>query len=565
MAITAELHDGRVLEFPDGTDAAVIQRTVKKMLGVSADAQASTSTPSEKPPAQQFMQNLAGSIIGGAGGIGSALVELGKTGPHGEPLSSLADRVRARNAAVEGALSGSGVETDSGTYGVGKFATQALGTAGVGPAMAAGVRALPIALPKVANALASGGFTTGGARTAGDFALRAGAGGAVGGASALLTSSDDVGSGAGVGAGLATVLPPVLRGGSKAIEYGVDKIGRPLSNLFTKDGPMNIARNYLNTIVGEGNMPAILARTRNAEELITGSKPTVGEAIAGLPEGSPVNALQNIVAKTSGGPSADFGNRLLQQKAALTAAEEARSAVTTPMREAALEAANAGGVRSEAILSHIDEMSIKPGDRASDVVQKTLGAVRAKIAALTGESGVVNAQDLYTVRKEVGNTIQTFSKETANWDKRLTSKLEREIQLGIDEAIEKAGGKGWKAYLAEFSSRSKAIEADEARRLLAGADVQPTNLAGGLNVSEQTRPHTPNLLSRPAMVLNFILKGMSKNVEPKVDAALSRILLDPSQFTAEMSKLPPKTRIEVERLLQRGNLLQGAAAATNQP
>lgn len=33
MPITAELHDGRKLEFPDGTDPAVIQATVKKVLG----------------------------------------------------------------------------------------------------------------------------------------------------------------------------------------------------------------------------------------------------------------------------------------------------------------------------------------------------------------------------------------------------------------------------------------------------------------------------------------------------------------------------------------------------
>lgn len=33
MTIEAELHDGRVLEFPDGTDPAIVQATVKRMLG----------------------------------------------------------------------------------------------------------------------------------------------------------------------------------------------------------------------------------------------------------------------------------------------------------------------------------------------------------------------------------------------------------------------------------------------------------------------------------------------------------------------------------------------------
>lgn len=42
MTITAELHDGRTLEFPDGTDPAVVQATVKRVLGVKQEAKSST-------------------------------------------------------------------------------------------------------------------------------------------------------------------------------------------------------------------------------------------------------------------------------------------------------------------------------------------------------------------------------------------------------------------------------------------------------------------------------------------------------------------------------------------
>lgn len=37
MTITAKLPDGRTLNFPDGTDPAVIQNTVKSMLGVQVE------------------------------------------------------------------------------------------------------------------------------------------------------------------------------------------------------------------------------------------------------------------------------------------------------------------------------------------------------------------------------------------------------------------------------------------------------------------------------------------------------------------------------------------------
>ena len=45
MAIEAELADGRILEFPDGTDPAVVQATVKRVLGQTAP----TATPTAAP------------------------------------------------------------------------------------------------------------------------------------------------------------------------------------------------------------------------------------------------------------------------------------------------------------------------------------------------------------------------------------------------------------------------------------------------------------------------------------------------------------------------------------
>ena len=38
MTITAKLADGRILKFPDGTDPAVMQATVKNMMGVNVEA-----------------------------------------------------------------------------------------------------------------------------------------------------------------------------------------------------------------------------------------------------------------------------------------------------------------------------------------------------------------------------------------------------------------------------------------------------------------------------------------------------------------------------------------------
>jgi hypothetical protein len=422
------------------------------------------------------------------------------------------------------------------------------------------------------------------ATIAGRTALGAGVG-AAGGALAPAETEEQARQNAAFGAVAGGVLAPVISIAAKAYDMAANKLVRPVSNLFTKEGPMNIVRDYIRgqKVVGEDNLPVVLKATRGVDELIPGGKPTVAEAVSGVPEGSPLNALQTLVAKTGGGPSARFGQRILDQQQALSDAVKIRKKVTDPMRTSALESANAGGVKSGlipvekqtldasgspvrlyepgSVLDALDEMTRQPGDRASDVVTRTLGTVKAKIASLTDNTGNIDARDLYTVRKEIGNTIKTFSKETANWDKKLTSKLEREIQLNIDDAIEKGGGVGWKEYLAEFAKRSQAMDAFKARQELSNP-LQPTNLSGGINIAEETRPHMPNLLSRPAMMANFLMRKAGAGVEPKVDKALADILLDPSKFTEEMSKLSPSSRIQVEKLLRNYNALSfGGAAA----
>jgi hypothetical protein len=395
--------------------------------------------------------------------------------------------------------------------------------------------------------------------------------GALGGYVAPAENQTEALKNAGYGAVLGGIIPGVVQGVGKAYESGSNAL-RNVSDLFTKEGPTNIVNRYIRSskVVGEPNLPAILQRTSQASPLIPGSSPTVAQVTADMPQASPLLALENITAKTGGGPSAAFGTRTQAQNFASQVAGENRDLFTAPMRETALAAANSNisnigpkiaGVPAAPIIAQIDQLASKPGDRASDVVQKTLGSVRSKLEAL-GSSGPLDARDLYTIRKEIGNTIQTFSKETANWDKNLTSKLEREIQLKIDDAIEAAGGTGWKAYLKEFAVRSKAIDADTARRELVKNPLQTTNLGGGLNIGEETRPHLPNLLSRPAMALNFLMRKAGYGVEPKIDEQMAKIFLDPQEFTRVMSTLPPKTQVDLAKALQRANALSfGSASA----
>jgi hypothetical protein len=85
---------------------------------------------------------------------------------------------------------------------------------------------------------------------------------------------------------------------------------------------------YTVKAVGEKNMPAVINAAKTVDEILPGGKPTLGQAVAGLPEGSPLQALENVTAMTPGGPSTAFGQRILDQKAAEEAAKAARTATS---------------------------------------------------------------------------------------------------------------------------------------------------------------------------------------------------------------------------------------------
>lgn len=387
------------------------------------------------------------------------------------------------------------------------------------------------------------------ATTLGELVKAGSAMGAVAGATTL-QENNDLGQRAvntGIGAAVGGAIPVGIEG-AKAIGGGLSHV----ADLFRGDtGAKNILDRYLKKTIGPDNVPAVAAQLRTGGvEPLPGYQPTAAEAIAKLPEGSPLIAHQKITSATPGGPSALFGHRVNEQKAAISAAYEARDAVTAPMRAAALDAANQGGVKSTDVVSQINALLQTPGYRASDVISKSLGAVKEKIGALD-KNGIIDAHDLYTVRKELGNTIQTFAKETANWDKRLTSGLERNIQKSIDDAIVKAGGTEWPKYLAEFSARSQAIEGVKEAAKAAVRPAQRTDLFGGLRIAEETRTHVPQLLSRPMMAANAIMRYFSANVEPRIDTLATQRYLNPQEFAAALEKLPPQTQSKIVEAMTR--------------
>ena len=327
--ITAELHDGRVLEFPDGTDPAVVQRVVKQTLGVADKPAAQDKS---LPFGMQTIANLGGSILGGAGPIGATIMQpvdwaVRKAGLSGEvPIPFLDQSVKLagfqpgeRRAAIDEGLKSIGVDTDSLVYKGGKLFTQIAGTAGMGGALAKGLTAIPgvaNAIPSVVNAVRTSGMTAGSGSWLPNLLTRMGGGAVTGGAAAGLVNPEDAASGAAIGA----ALPPVLAAGGKLGSVVVGKAIRgpeqtpevtQAINAARESGyviPPSQARPSLGNRMLEG-LSGKITTAQNASaknQVITNAK--AARAI-GLPEDAPitVDALAKV-REQAGRAYAELGN-----------------------------------------------------------------------------------------------------------------------------------------------------------------------------------------------------------------------------------------------------------------
>lgn len=91
MTMTANLADGRVLNFPDGTDPAVIQQTVKRMLSESPQATQEAPLPQPAPE-----QGFSAQLVGGLENIGALA-----SGIVAEPLAGIAGLAQSINPFAE--------------------------------------------------------------------------------------------------------------------------------------------------------------------------------------------------------------------------------------------------------------------------------------------------------------------------------------------------------------------------------------------------------------------------------------------------------------------------------
>ena len=302
-------------------------------------------------------------------------------------------------------------------------------------------------------------------------------------------------------------------------------------------------------MVGKDALPSIIDAAKNVDPIIPGGAPTVAQATSGKPGGSPLSALERVTSSTGGGQSDKFMARVAEQASAIDAAKAARKAASD------VNYAKAFDPKLHPPKVDDELRAIFDNPYARDAVPAAEKLAQAK--KLTPDENMYEI--LHAVKVGLDKKLKGGIQEEAI--DAMTYREITDVKNRLTEWLSK-NNKDYDVGRKEFAEASKAIEKFIERQDAAKSPVVKTNLGGGLNISEETRAHLPNLLSRPAMLANFLMRKAGRDVEPKVDSLAADMLLNPLQFSEMMSKATPQQKLDITRAIQRANALNfGAASA----
>lgn len=226
----------------------------------------------------------------------------------------------------------------------------------------------------------------------------------------------------------------------------------------------------------------------------------------------------------------------------------------SPVRDEAITLARQGGVDIKPILNRIDVYRSASGNMSDDVLQNATGEIRSKLAKLT-ESGSPDPAELHTIRKQLSSTIAKYSKESADWDKKKASKVERVLQLAIDDALDKAVSKAdptrsklWSEnYMGEYAKGSKLIRtAEEGLERESQLASKAIGSVRGRVTGAENPVQGVNLLSRIATITNTIIRAAEGAAGTKVEKALTRMMA-PDAMGGDKAKLGKLMMAELNR------------------
>jgi hypothetical protein len=496
------LPDGTIIKgVPDNMSKADLTAKLKANGYDVSKLEAPAAAPSEIPAPRKergFFETIGApiqaaseGIISGGGNVmfggqrllGRGLEKLGAT----DTGRALVEDAMRRQAEAQARVAPFKQEFPIST-GAGELGGEIVGTGPVGMAIAAPLRAIPAAAP-LAQAIRTGGFSSG------NIATRAAGGATLGGASSAIINPEDASLGAVVGGAVPFAGP--------ALGY----VGGKVANLRTM--PQNRAANLAQQAAG-ADLKEVVNALRNAppgvgvaQTLARFENPAlqalVKDSLESTPEGAQYlsklgtmteKEAVNELAKLAGGTTA------ADVRATNELAKANLNTITGPMRETALKRANLGqyvadeaavrkandltvlmgsgtkidpqqfvtqatgaeqalrsvGIKpleSAPLANKINAISQNPSFAGNDLVEGAVKTVADDIAKWTSQGGVIDANALEAIRKNAVNAaiakLRPGADATAQ--RNLAAGVMSNIKPLIDDAIESAGGAGWRDYL----------------------------------------------------------------------------------------------------------------------
>lgn len=572
MSVYAELHDGRRLEFPDGTDPAVVQATVKRVLAAG-----------DKPKPKSGVSGLPGPGAGGPAVMAAIKRPIGQAARYGLEggLGVLDLFATPANMAIN-AVAPDDMKI---TKGYGQTIADAIGlpgpdggieeavadvsraVAGVG-GVAKGAEAISSRLTPAAQRVAR--FLSENRPLQMKAAIGSGAGATV----ARENEWGQLGSMAAQMAG-AVAVPGGFRAARYVAEPFVDA-GATIGAAFGKEAGIrhvtSDAAGRMMRRVPEADRPDIDIALRTASEYVPGAKPTVAEALAEQQMGQPRQVGGSFVRLQKDLTGAQGVEDVLPTVAlkAQKATADARSALnakTGPMRDAVLDDINTtqGGISSRRLAQRLDDLANDPQYAGRQQSRKAILAARRELDTLQS-GGKVNARTIYEMRKTMWKTIEKSFGDKADRDVMQQAHINRQIQKAIDETIVEAGGKKWQAYLDTHAEGMRAVDKQAARLQKVDEIAETVKAKQGTDLAGTEAPQPPTLLYRPAMFLNWGLKLIAKDANDPVVKEMARLLQNPGEFAEVLARsAKDPLRVRVQEVMNRGAVAAALMEQSNGP
>ncbi len=431
-------------------------------------------------------RGLGGALITGQRLLGRGLDAIGLDGP-GQWLVSDAEKLMAQ---LEDRTGGARVINPN-MFGGGRLVGEIAATAPVGGLVGRGITAGGNAVarfaPGVGNAMArigqatsAGGFLPRAAQyaetnptvvsRAADLATRATGGAISGGVQTALIAPEDVEMGAAVGAFIPTVGAQIGRAALRPLADGYDMLTRRV-------GPARAARIFRESLGVDYD--TAVAALQAAPEGVTarqalveaGVEPRVFMAVGREAErggGTPVFgaiAERQDQARRATLNAMAGGGTATEAAASRNAMRRAVGETTAPMQERALTGANASGqLDVEPIAEALMVRADTPGVRANAVQPQLMANIAQHLRNLAERGdGVIDVADLYEVRKSyVNDALDRLTGQMSLDGQKRTAAEQTSIladtRAMIDDAIEAAGGTGWRDYLQSYSTGAREAE-----------------------------------------------------------------------------------------------------------